>query len=141
MFKKILLALAGFALTFGVCIACAQTTAQGSIIPFDVPAWLQNIIGVGGNLSLVALPFISQKIVKLLTLVQNLKNVFTELIGFFAVLKGHLKDPLIVKEYNDVCSAVSKTLKDTGNNSLIQKANMFDRFKLPETPIEEAATA
>lgn len=129
-FKTILMCLVPFVLLVGASAAfCADSS--GSIAGIQIPSWLQAVLGIGGAVGSAAVPFLGKKVAKLLTLVQNLKNAITEIIGLFALLKTKIKDPELVKEYNEACEAVAKTLKDTGNASLIQKAAMFERFKLP----------
>ena len=134
MFKRVSFLFAAMLLAMGVSMVYADTSTTSTV---QMPVWLQAILGAAGVGGSAALVTMRAKIGKTLMLIQDLKNAITETIGLFSAIKNEIKDPVLLKEFNEACEAIGQMLIDTGNPSCIQKGQMFKGFERP-MPVAQA---
>lgn len=115
-----------------VTLAMAQG-ADTTVLGVKIPAWLQQILGIGGTAgggALAVWAVVKAKLGKYYTLFENCKVVISETIDLVHYVRDEVKNEAAKKEWNEFIDSVAKTLIDTGNASLVQKGNSLLKAKL-----------
>ncbi len=110
---------------FPILLFAGDTSAIAGV---QIPTWLGVLLGVGAPATggiLATFTMLKPKITKAIKLFEDCKLVISEFIELATVLKGEIKNPLVVTAWNDFIDATSTILSDTGNASLSQKATFL----------------
>jgi hypothetical protein len=97
-----------------------------------IPDWILTLIGGGGIAGAGVWGIASKKISQAFKLYEDMKIFVNETVDVANTVKAEIKNPTIVKEWNEWIDSVSKLLIDTENKSCISKAELLQKKKLSE---------
>jgi hypothetical protein len=131
MFSKVVSFACLILVTVCVALLFADTaTAVATASPIQIPAWLQAVLG-GGALGGTAIwATMKAKLGKFIKLFEAAKLFISETVDICNLVKDEIKKPESVKEWNEFIDAAVGFLKETGNKSLIQKADLIASKKI-----------